>query len=120
MKIAALIASEIRYAMGDMAGRYNVKFIGEEKKDGAFSVSPDALCALNGKEYAEIYVEEIGSFEIAPSKAQGELGGKVAVVTGSAQGFGLGIADYLASKGANVVVADMNAAALRSQVSDFK
>ena len=36
------------------------------------------------------------------------LRGKVAVVTGGAQGFGLGIAQYLARQGADVVIADMN------------
>jgi len=38
------------------------------------------------------------------------LAGKTAIVTGSAQGFGAGIARYLAGEGANVVIADMNAA----------
>lgn len=38
------------------------------------------------------------------------LTGTVAVVTGGAQGFGYGIARYLAAAGADVVVADLNAA----------
>ena len=43
------------------------------------------------------------------SEGQAEaLRGKVAVVTGGAQGFGLGIAQYLAAQGADVVIADMN------------
>lgn len=42
------------------------------------------------------------------------LRGKVAVVTGGAQGFGLGIAQYLAAQGADVVIADMNAEGARS------
>lgn len=37
------------------------------------------------------------------------LSGKIAIVTGSAQGFGEGIARYLAMEGAAVVIADMNA-----------
>lgn len=37
-----------------------------------------------------------------------KLSGKIAIVTGSAQGFGQGIAKYLAAEGANVVIADMN------------
>lgn len=41
--------------------------------------------------------------------APGRLSGKVAVVTGSAQGFGLGIAQELYKEGAFVVIADLNA-----------
>ncbi len=37
-----------------------------------------------------------------------KLTGKVAVVTGGAQGFGYGIAEVLAAAGADVVIADMN------------
>ncbi len=39
----------------------------------------------------------------------GRLGGKVAIVTGAAQGFGLGIAQELYNEGASVVIADLNA-----------
>ncbi|MDD2361736.1 MAG: SDR family NAD(P)-dependent oxidoreductase [Oscillospiraceae bacterium] len=42
------------------------------------------------------------------SVSQKRLSGKVVVVTGSAQGFGKGIAEQLASEGAYVVIADMN------------
>ena len=38
----------------------------------------------------------------------GRLGGKIAVVTGGAQGFGLGIAEELYREGASVVLADIN------------
>ena len=40
----------------------------------------------------------------------GRLGGKIAVVTGGAQGFGLGIAEELYREGASVVLADINEA----------
>ena len=42
------------------------------------------------------------------SAAAGRLQGKVAVVTGAAQGFGYGIAEELAREGAVIVVADLN------------
>lgn len=38
----------------------------------------------------------------------GRLGGKIAVVTGGAQGFGFGIAEELYREGASVVLADIN------------
>ena len=38
----------------------------------------------------------------------GRLGGKLAVVTGGAQGFGLGLAQELYREGASVIIADMN------------
>ena len=40
--------------------------------------------------------------------ALGRLSGKIAVVTGSAQGFGKGIAEGLYNEGASVVIADLN------------
>ncbi len=40
--------------------------------------------------------------------APGRLSGKIAVVTGSAQGFGKGIAEELYKEGASVVIADLN------------
>ncbi len=55
---------------------------------------------------------EVESYRSKVSLAPGAskpLSGKIAVVTGSAQGFGEGIARVLASQGAAVVIADMNA-----------
>lgn len=40
--------------------------------------------------------------------AVGRLAGRVALVTGAAQGFGLGISEHLLAEGASVVLADLN------------
>ena len=54
---------------------------------------------------AESYRTKIS---LSASDTGSKLRGKIAVITGSAQGFGAGIASYLASEGAAVVIADMN------------
>lgn len=46
--------------------------------------------------------------KMAASARAGRMDGKVVVVTGAAQGFGLGIATELLSEGAQVVLADLN------------
>ena len=38
----------------------------------------------------------------------GRLAGKIAIVTGAAQGFGYGIAKEMLKEGASIVVADLN------------
>ena len=45
--------------------------------------------------------------------ARGRMEGKIALVTGAAQGFGKGIAEGLFREGANIVIADLNEAAGR-------
>ena len=69
-----------------------------------------------------VSVPEIGTFHVSPPPGEGRAGGKVAVVTGSARGFGLEIASALVSEGATVILGDVNvqgaekaAASLREQ-----
>lgn len=56
---------------------------------------------IEAKEYAKQNIHN------RPSSV-GRLGGKIAVVTGGAQGFGFGIAEQLYKEGASVVLADIN------------
>ena len=56
-------------------------------------------------EEAKLYAaEHVGQRPDYP----GRLSGKIAVVTGGAQGFGFGIAKALVAEGAYVVIADVN------------
>lgn len=54
----------------------------------------------------ESYRRSMAAESVPPSP--GRLAGKVAVVTGAAQGFGYGIAEELAREGAVIVIADLN------------
>jgi NAD(P)-dependent dehydrogenase (short-subunit alcohol dehydrogenase family)/ribulose-5-phosphate 4-epimerase/fuculose-1-phosphate aldolase len=49
----------------------------------------------------------------------GRAAEKIALVTGAAQGFGLGIAEELLAEGANVVLADLNAEAARQRAGEL-
>ncbi len=55
---------------------------------------------------AEAYRKQIA----ARGGSSGRVAGRVALVTGAAQGFGLAIAEGLAAQGAHVVLADLNSA----------
>ncbi len=47
-------------------------------------------------------------------KTDGRLSGKIAIVTGGAQGFGFGIAEHMYREGASIVLADINEDLARS------
>jgi NAD(P)-dependent dehydrogenase (short-subunit alcohol dehydrogenase family)/rhamnose utilization protein RhaD (predicted bifunctional aldolase and dehydrogenase) len=64
---------------------------------------------LTEREYGFIENWEVESYRRSVQKSErGRLSNRVCVVTGGAQGFGLGIAEYLAAQGGIVVIADMN------------
>lgn len=64
-----------------------------------------------GRPPARVVLEGIGEFRRLPDPRTGRLAGAVALVTGAAQGLGLGIAEALAAEGATVMLGDLNAAA---------
>jgi NAD(P)-dependent dehydrogenase (short-subunit alcohol dehydrogenase family)/rhamnose utilization protein RhaD (predicted bifunctional aldolase and dehydrogenase) len=53
---------------------------------------------------AEAYRQQVHAGEVA----SGRVAGRIALVTGAAQGFGLAIAEDLVAEGAHVVLADLN------------
>jgi NAD(P)-dependent dehydrogenase (short-subunit alcohol dehydrogenase family)/rhamnose utilization protein RhaD (predicted bifunctional aldolase and dehydrogenase) len=61
-----------------------------------------------GREFIENWEVESYRKKVAAGGAGGRINGKIAVVTGGAQGFGFGIAKELAAAGAVTVIADMN------------
>ena len=69
---------------------------------------------LNDAERSFIENWEAENYRASVGGNSKALKGKVAVVTGGAQGFGLGIAQYLAAQGADVVIADMNVEGAKS------
>lgn len=65
---------------------------------------------FNFKEVESYLSQKYSSMIAGLQKEKKDLSEKIAIVTGAAQGFGKGIAEFLAREGANVVLADLNAA----------
>ncbi len=77
---------------------------------------------LSAKHMAFIDAWEVENYRraVAASGArQGRVQGRVAVVTGAAQGFGRGIAEGLFREGANIVIADLNEKAGRALAAEL-
>lgn len=70
---------------------------------------------------AGVEVEDLGGFVIerTAEQAKGRVAGKVAVVTGAAQGFGLEISQSLAKQGAFVVLGDINEEGAKTAAEDI-
>jgi NAD(P)-dependent dehydrogenase (short-subunit alcohol dehydrogenase family)/rhamnose utilization protein RhaD (predicted bifunctional aldolase and dehydrogenase) len=65
--------------------------------------------------FIETWEAEAYRQQVAKTTHSGRLAGRVALVTGAAQGFGLGIAEGLAGQGAHVGLADLNLAEAERQ-----
>ena len=114
-----LIAPALRILAGQNA-QYPIIRFGEGTDDAAVKITLPAEATeeqlitlltetLQSKDVQAIAVEGVGRFSIQRAKeTSGRVAGKVAIVTGAAQGFGLEIAQSLAKEGACVVLADIN------------
>lgn len=83
----------------------------------------DSFCRLD-ESVQECLKSIAGKTPITVDKARvpltkGRVAGKIIVVTGSAQGYGKGIAEALADEGAVLVIADINEAASRQVANDI-
>lgn len=77
---------------------------------------------LTKKEYSFIENWEVESYRRAQNSAGGaasRLANRVCVVTGGAQGFGLGIAEHLIAQGGTLVLADMNYDGAKAAADDL-
>ncbi len=76
---------------------------------GASSLASAVGARASGTAIDRVVVPGAGTFVVDRSPApSGRVGGRVAIVTGAAQGFGLAIAEGLVAQGAHVVLADLN------------
>ena len=87
---------------------------------GIIEAASKALCSVSGVE--AVVVDGVGAFEVDPmdETSTGRVAGKVLIVTGAAQGFGLEIAQDLVSQGACVVLADINEAEANNQAQALR
>jgi len=63
-------------------------------------------------------VEPVGAEQAGAAALGGRLQGRIALVTGAAQGIGRGIAEFLAREGAHTAFADLNAEGAASAAQD--
>jgi sorbitol-6-phosphate 2-dehydrogenase len=122
------IAPVLRVLAADDNGCPMVRF-GQAAADVTVSLPQDAsdttiiasLKASLTPSATAVAVEGVGTFQIVrPAPQPGKrIAGKVAIVTGAAQGFGLEIAQDLAAQGAYVVLADINETQAQTQAAQL-
>jgi len=78
------------------------------KADDDVAAAFSSYVETNGLAPESVVVQGLGAFKIRKSTKSGRLAGRIAVVTGGAQGFGKGIAEFMAAEGACIAVVDLN------------
>ncbi len=114
------IVPAVRAAMGaevltyQADGAAEITLTGVTEENAAEKAQAASLC---GKK--SVKIEGLGVFTAQAPAASGRLKGKVSIVTGSAQGFGLGVAEAMLAEGACVVIADLNYELAQSVAEDL-
>ena len=103
---AVRIAPAVRMRFGG-----TVRFSEEEK--GALHIDVQDVEQVydqlkQQRDITDVTIKGVGTFTRIPCTKTGRLAGKIAIVTGSAQGIGAGIAEHMLEEGAYVVIADLN------------
>ncbi|MFW6152711.1 MAG: SDR family NAD(P)-dependent oxidoreductase [Verrucomicrobiota bacterium] len=93
-----------------------------DNSPAAIAAKLSELVTAQRDEIKAVHVNDIGLFSVLPVDLTGggRAMGKIALVTGAAQGFGLEIASDLAAEGARVVMADINEEGARKAAEDLK
>lgn len=74
----------------------------------AMAVKTAALTAMTLHEKIDVHTPDTTERPCSCGRGKGRLSEKIALVTGSAQGFGKGIALAMAAEGAHLIIADLN------------
>lgn len=100
------IAPKIRMLLMGEDNKGTLKFTEGSKNDADIIIND--VSELKGKKANKVYVENVGLFTFSNNPTNKRLDQKISIVTGSAQGFGKGIAEEMVKNGAFVVIADLN------------
>jgi sorbitol-6-phosphate 2-dehydrogenase len=91
--------------------------VGEDQVIEALRAGVEGYKGKCGKMPECVVVKDVGVFRVVAAQGTGRVGGKIAVVTGAAQGFGVEIARGFAAEGGTVVLADINGAGAERQAA---
>jgi sorbitol-6-phosphate 2-dehydrogenase len=109
-RIAFAEAAPVTPASGDL--------VLEATSAGGLAAAVEAHAARTGSPPDRVVIPAVGAFTVdRSSPPAGRVAGRVALVTGAAQGFGLAIAEGLVAEGAHVVLADLNTALAEGNAS---
>jgi len=100
------IAPKIRMSLMGEDNKGTLKFTEGGKADADIVIND--VSELKGQKVSKVYVENVGLFTFSNNPTNKRLDQKISIVTGSAQGFGKGIAEEMVKNGAFVVIADLN------------
>lgn len=91
-------------------------FAAGETKADADAIIQDFLFALKNK--TGVVAPRTAAIDKTNKIKNARVSGKIAIITGSAQGFGKGIAEALVEEGADIIIADINELAAQQFAAD--